>query len=108
MQKEGERMLSQNPFLKFSTRSNEHLKSAILNCICPECGGALSLAANQFRCLGRLSTDWRPVWIRDCRSRASECGHLLKAAASKCVSRLVACKITRPRNQSGIQSQHDL
>jgi hypothetical protein len=30
-----------------SNRSNTSLRSAILNCICPECGGAIELHSNQ-------------------------------------------------------------
>jgi hypothetical protein len=59
-------MLSQNPLLTMESlsRSNERLRSAILNCICPECGGSLSLAPDQLRCQGRCGADWRPVWTR--------------------------------------------
>jgi len=60
-------MLSQNPILMMErrpARSNERLRSAILNGICPECGGGLSLAADKLRCRGRCGTDWRPVWLR--------------------------------------------
>lgn len=47
-----DRTFSQNPFLEFESpsRSNEGLRSAILNCICPKCGAGLSLAADQLRC----------------------------------------------------------
>jgi hypothetical protein len=58
-------MSSQNPSLRMENPrgSNQIVKSSIVNCICPECGGALSLATKQFRCQGRCGTDWRPVWI---------------------------------------------
>ena len=36
-----------------SIESNAHVRSAIVNCICPECGGAIELHSNQLRCLGR-------------------------------------------------------
>ena len=28
---------------------SEDIRSAIVNCICPECGGAIELSSNQFR-----------------------------------------------------------
>ena len=58
-------MFLHNPFLRMETPSgsNESVRSSIANCICPECGGALSLATKQFRCQGRCGTEWRPVWI---------------------------------------------
>jgi hypothetical protein len=43
-------------------QSNASVRSAIVNCICPECGGALELGLNQFRCVGRCGKDWRPTW----------------------------------------------
>ena len=43
-------------------RSNANVRSAIVNCICPECGGALELGLNQFRCVGRCGKDWRSMW----------------------------------------------
>lgn len=65
-----DRAISQNPFLRIESpsSSSERLRSAILNCICPECGGGLSLVSNQLRCRGRCGTDWRPEWIRVCQS----------------------------------------
>ena len=36
--------------------------SAIVNCICPECGGALGVPTNQFRCRGQCGKDWRFAW----------------------------------------------
>lgn len=63
-------MFVENPFfrIKSPAGSHENVKSAIASCICPECGGALSLSFNQFRCLGRCGVDWRPVWNRLCQS----------------------------------------
>ena len=57
-------MFVDNPFLRIESPdgSNESLISAIANCICPGCGGALSLSLDQFRCQGRCGVDWRPVW----------------------------------------------
>ena len=59
-------MFADNPFLRIEgpETSNEGFKSAIANCICPGCGGALSLSLNQFRCQGRCGIDWRPMWNR--------------------------------------------
>ena len=76
-------MFSQNPSLRMerASRSNEHLRSAILNCLCPECGGGLSIAADQLRCQGRCGTDWRPVWIRIRQSNRSQSSHRLKPVA---------------------------
>lgn len=50
-QKEDKRMSSQSAFLRIESPipSNERLKSAIVNCISPDRGGASSLAANPFR-----------------------------------------------------------
>ena len=46
----------------FSIQSNEYVRSAIANCVCPECGGAIELRSNQFRCLGRCGKQWRAIW----------------------------------------------
>ena len=43
-------------------RTNANVKSAIVNCICPECGGAIELDLDEFRCVGRCGKDWRPTW----------------------------------------------
>jgi len=40
-------------------QSNANVRSAIVNCVCPACGGALELGVNQFRCVGRCGKDWR-------------------------------------------------
>jgi hypothetical protein len=45
-----------------SNRSNENVRSAIVNCISPECGGVIELRSNQFRCVGRCGKDWRAIW----------------------------------------------
>ena len=45
-----------------SNESNENVRSAIVNCLCPECGGAIELHSNQFRCLGRCGKQWRAIW----------------------------------------------
>jgi hypothetical protein len=80
---EGKRVFSQNPFLTIESqrRSNEGLKSAILNWICPECGGGLSLAAEQLQCRGRCGTDWWPVWIRIRKLDRSQSNHWVMPAA---------------------------
>lgn len=76
-------MFSHNPFVRMESpsRSSESVQSAILNCICPECGGDLSLATKQFRCQGRCGTDWRPVWLRMRQAEQSDPIHRLKPAA---------------------------
>jgi hypothetical protein len=59
-------MFADNPFMRIESpeASDESVESAIANCICPKCGGALSLSPDQFRCQGRCGIDWRPVWNR--------------------------------------------
>jgi len=47
-----------------TTRPSEKVISAILNCVCPECGGPISLEVNEFRCHGLCGKDWRPFWDR--------------------------------------------
>lgn len=39
-----------------------NVRSAIVNCICPECGGAIEIDFNAFTCAGRCGKDWRPIW----------------------------------------------
>jgi hypothetical protein len=79
-------MFTPNPFLRIESPrpSNERLRSAILNCICPECGGGLSLAADQLRCQGWCGTDWWPVWIRIRKTDRSQSSHRLMPAPQKC------------------------
>ena len=36
--------------------------SAILNLVCPECGGRMGGQSNLFQCQGRCGNDWRSVW----------------------------------------------
>ena len=36
--------------------------SAILNLVCPECGGRMGSRSNVFQCQGQCGTDWRSVW----------------------------------------------
>ncbi len=43
-------------------QSKENVRSAIVNCLCPECGGVIELHSNQFRCLGRCGKQWRAIW----------------------------------------------
>src|SRR5882724_11866453 len=45
-----------------SIQSNENVRSAIVNCLCPECGGAIELYSKQLRCLGRCGKQWRAIW----------------------------------------------
>jgi len=36
--------------------------SAILNWVCPECGGPMGGRTKEFMCQGRCGKDWRTVW----------------------------------------------
>jgi len=36
--------------------------SAILNWVCPECGGPMGGRSMEFQYRGRCGTDWRSVW----------------------------------------------
>jgi len=36
--------------------------SAILNLVCPECGGRMGGRQNVFQCQGQCGNDWRSVW----------------------------------------------
>ncbi len=36
--------------------------SAILNLVCPECGGRMGSRSNVFQCQGQCGTDWRSIW----------------------------------------------
>lgn len=64
--REVKEVFAENPFYRIESpdESSQSLRSAIINCICPGCGGALLLSAEQFRCQGRCGADWRPVWNR--------------------------------------------
>ncbi len=74
-------MFFQSPFARMErpSLSSESVKSAIVNCICPGCGGPLSLRTQQFRCQGRCGTDWRPVWMR-----MRQCEPLVQALNIQC------------------------
>lgn len=60
-----------------SAPPTEETLSAIVNCVCPECGGAIVPEKNEFRCHGLCGRDWRPVW-----DRANERGQELDAPAT--------------------------
>ena len=47
---------------EMAIRPRENVKSAIVNCVCPECGGAIDLSTDQFRCRGLCGKDWRSAW----------------------------------------------
>jgi len=36
--------------------------SAIVNWVCPECGGRMGGRSKEFQCQGRCGKDWRSVW----------------------------------------------
>src|SRR3954469_11929755 len=50
--------------LETRTRRIDDVRSAILNCICPECGGVIELETSELRCLGRCGKRWRDIWVR--------------------------------------------
>jgi len=45
-----------------ANRSSEDVISAILNWVCPECGGPIGIQSKEFKCQGRCGQDWRTVW----------------------------------------------
>ena len=45
-----------------ATPVKEHYLSAIVNCICPECGGPMGGRSNVFKCQGQCERDWRSAW----------------------------------------------
>ena len=45
--------------------------SAIVNCLCPECGGVIELETNRLRCL-ECGKHWRQVWERNRPSAVSK------------------------------------
>jgi tRNA(Ile2) C34 agmatinyltransferase TiaS len=49
--------------MKYSTAgASSEVISAILNCVCPDCGGSIGSADRAFKCQGRCKRDWREVW----------------------------------------------
>lgn len=50
--------------LETQTSGADGVKSAILNCICPECGGVIELETRELKCLGRCGKSWRDIWVR--------------------------------------------
>src|SRR5215831_7383828 len=55
------------PFVKQGEvcwRLERAVTSAILNCICPECGGVIELETSELKCLGRCGKRWRDIWVR--------------------------------------------
>ena len=52
--------------MPFGAARNRYLTaydvSAILNLICPRCGGPLGGLSKEFRCQGLCRKDWRPDW----------------------------------------------
>jgi hypothetical protein len=40
------------------------LLSAIINLVCPECGGPMGGRSKEFKCRGQCEKDWRPEWER--------------------------------------------
>ncbi len=45
-------------------RANTDVISAILNWVCPDCGGRMGGRGKEFNCQGECQTDWRLIWKR--------------------------------------------
>ncbi len=45
--------------------------SAILNCLCPRCGGRLGEPMKEFKCQGQCGKDWRSDWESNQQKRAA-------------------------------------
>jgi tRNA(Ile2) C34 agmatinyltransferase TiaS len=43
-------------------KQSSEVLSAIVNWVCPECGGRMGGRGKEFKCQGRCGTDWWPVW----------------------------------------------
>jgi len=54
-----------------TTRETERVISAIINCVCPECGGPIVPYEEKLNCSGQCGRDWRPVWKRAIASSTS-------------------------------------
>src|SRR5512147_316955 len=50
--------------LETRTSNADDVRSAILNCICPDCGGVIELETSELKCLGRCGKRWRDIWVR--------------------------------------------
>ena len=50
--------------LETRTSHADDVRSAILNCICPECGGVIELETTELKCLGGCGKRWRDIWVR--------------------------------------------
>lgn len=48
---------------------DERLISALLNCVCPNCGGVMM----EFRCIGECGRNWRREWDKAQGIRAHMC-----------------------------------
>ncbi len=51
-------------YMETRTVNADDIRSAILNCICPECGGVIELETSELKCLGRCGKRWRDIWVR--------------------------------------------
>jgi hypothetical protein len=63
-----------------SIQSEDNARSALVNCLCPECGGAIEPHSNQLGCLGRCGKQWRAIWDGTKRdvAKADDHQHLRK------------------------------
>ena len=50
--------------LETRTSYADDVRSAILNCICPECGGVIELETSELKCLGQCGKLWLDIWVR--------------------------------------------
>ena len=65
--------------------------SAILNCLCPRCGGPLGGPAREFKCQGQCGKDWRSDW---------ENNHPKREAAREANGRLRTSRSLKTRIQA--------
>ena len=47
---------------ELTTQLSPQAVSAILNWVCPDCGGRMGGRSKEFMCLGRCGRDWRCHW----------------------------------------------
>jgi len=59
------------------TAYQDALLSAILNWVCPECGGPMGGPSKEFQCRGRCGTDWRSAWESACSQNGAAHGNTL-------------------------------
>ena len=60
---------------ELNTQLSPDAVSAILNWICPDCGGRMGGRGKEFMCLGQCGKDWRHEW-QHAAKRTKAKGHL--------------------------------